>query len=131
MRKPSSPRYQIRKPNLRSGGEWDAASSRRWASRAEAVGLASCRLCGSGAWRLPRYIDESFVSGGKTGSRHLARLDLKISVEDLERVFEQAPFRRTGSASTVLVVNSAMARAHEESRLRKPSHGTPQMRAID
>src|ERR1700727_107445 len=131
MRRPSSPRYQIHKPNLRSGVEWGAASSRRWANQAEAVRRASCRLCGSGAWRLPRYIYESFISGGKTGGGHLARLDLKISFEDLERVLEQASLWWARRARAVLVVSSAMARAHKEPRLRKPSHGTAQVRAID
>src|SRR5580704_17796367 len=115
MRKPSSPRYRKHRPNLQSGGEWGAASSRRSARPAEADRQASCRWCGSSAWRLPRYIDESFIRRGKTGGGHLARLDLEISVEDLESVFEQPPLRRTGSASAVFVVNSAMAGAHEES----------------
>ena len=71
------------------------------------------------------------VCGGKAWCWQLASLNQKFSVENLECIFEQAPLRRTRCPCAVLVVNSAMARAHEESRLRKPSHGATQVRAVD
>src|SRR5260370_135590 len=43
----------------------------------------------------------------------------------------QPAFRRARSARTVAIVRSAVARAHEQAGLRKPTHGAAQVRAID
>src|SRR5207237_8506371 len=46
-------------------------------------------------------------------------------------VLEEAPGRRAGGARAVLVVRAAVAGAHEEPRLREPSHGAAEVRAVD
>src|ERR1700734_1859942 len=69
--------------------------------------------------------------GGLSGRGHLAGFDQKPSAINLVVIFEQSAFGGAGSARTILIINATMARAHEQARLRKPAHRTPQMRAVD
>src|SRR5262249_46838793 len=76
-----------------------------------------------------------FLSGelGDRCSRRgqFASLDGDEAVLDFVRILKKTAFRRTGSARAIPVIRSAMARTHEETRLRKPADRTAQMRAVD
>ena len=52
------------------------------------------------------------------------------AVFNFVRIFEHPTFRRTGGARSVAIINAAMARAQEQTGLRKPSHRTSQVRAV-
>src|SRR5262249_3835070 len=63
--------------------------------------------------------------------RELAGLDQQTAVLNLVVVLKESARRRTRSPRSVLVVHAAVAGAHEEPRLLEPTHGTPQVGAID
>ncbi len=125
-RRRSLRRCRTHRTSLRYPAGSGAASSRGSGPRVEAADRASCQFRGSGAWR-PLRIDRR----RRAGRKQFARLDVQVPIEDLERVFEQAALRRPGCARAVPVICSAVARAHEKARLRKPPHRAAQVRAIN
>src|SRR5438132_8677512 len=50
---------------------------------------------------------------------------------DLVGIFEQATLRRSGGARAVRIVGATVTRAHEQVRLREPTDGAPEVRAVD
>src|SRR4029453_13699905 len=50
---------------------------------------------------------------------------------DPEWILKQASLRRPGSAGTVSIIGTTVARTHEQSGLREPAHGTAEMRAVN
>ena len=72
-----------------------------------------------------------YLRPGAAWRGHLAGFDQQLSAVDSVVVFEQSAFWRAGGAGAVLVIRTAMARAHEQAGLREPANGTPEMRAID
>src|SRR5207249_5461065 len=64
------------------------------------------------------------------GCRDLTGFDEEISRFDLVGIFEQATIRRSGGARAVRVVGATVTRAHEQVRLREPTDGAPQVRAV-
>src|SRR5260370_21646821 len=62
---------------------------------------------------------------------HLAGFNQEHSARNPVFVLKQSSLRRTGRAGAVLVVRTAMAWAHEQPRLRKPTNGTSEVRAIN
>src|ERR1700733_1570745 len=83
----------------------------------------------SGAWRF--LYDGHQTGVGTSRGGHLARLNQQRSLLHLICVLEQATFRRSGSARTVLIVGASVAWAQEQTRLWKPTDGTSQVRAVD
>src|SRR5207253_1845111 len=69
--------------------------------------------------------------GWGSRSRQFASLNRNHTVLHLVRILEQPAFRRARSARTVAIVRSAVAGAHEQAGLRKPTHRAAQVRAID
>src|SRR5437660_12808170 len=65
------------------------------------------------------------------GRGDLTRPDEEISRFDLVGIFEQATIRRSGGARAVRVVGATVTRAHEQVRLREPTDGAPEVRAVD
>ena len=63
--------------------------------------------------------------------RHLAGADVEFITDNLVFVFEQSPFRRSGRASAVRVVGTAMAGAHEKLRLGEPANRTAKVGTVD
>src|SRR6266404_6876393 len=63
--------------------------------------------------------------------RQFTRLNSDETVFDFVRIFEQPALRRTGGTRAVAVIRAAVARAHEQTRLRKPTDGAAQVSAID
>src|SRR5215510_8870981 len=61
----------------------------------------------------------------------LAAADPELPLADLVLVLEEPARRRSRGARTVLVVDAAVTRTHEELGLREPPHGTAEMRAVD
>src|SRR5580704_2243194 len=80
----------------------------------------------SGAWL---YSSDDIRGLPRCG--HLAGFDEYLSAVYFVVVFEQATFGRARSASTILVINSSMARAHEQAGLREPADRTSEVRTID
>ena len=54
----------------------------------------------------------------------------RLPVLDPPDAVEQAARRRSGGALAVLVIDAAVARAHEQTRLRKPGHRAAQVGAV-
>ena len=57
--------------------------------------------------------------------------DPELAALDLVLVLEEPAWRRARGARAVGVVGAAVARAHEEARLREPAHRTAEVRAVD
>src|SRR4030095_16085320 len=69
--------------------------------------------------------------GWRSRSRQFASLDRNHTVLHLVRILEQPALRRARSARTVAIVRSAVAGAHEQTRLRKPPDWAAEVRAIN
>src|SRR5581483_7115 len=71
------------------------------------------------------------VSHGLREGRDLSAADPELSVLDLVLVLVEAARRRPRRALAVLVVDAAVARAHEEAGLREPPHRAAEVGAVD
>ncbi len=58
-------------------------------------------------------------------------LDFQVAVLHSPHAVIQAARRRTAGVLAIFVIHAAVARAHEQARLRKPFHRAAQVRAID
>src|SRR5580698_1097060 len=76
-------------------------------------------------------MDEVGIGGGRTWCRQFARLNLKLSIENLKRILKQPALGWSRCARAVFVVGAAVTRTHEQSRLRKPSDRASEVGAID
>src|SRR5207245_8219226 len=94
--------------------------------RAAGADRASRSRSRSGARRLLRG-----DGSDAPGCRDLTGFDEEISRCDLVAILEQTTLRRSGGARAVRVVGATVARAHEQVRLREPTDGAPQVRAVD
>ncbi len=63
--------------------------------------------------------------------RQLSGFNHQLAVLHFVLVLEQSALRRPGSARAILVVHAAVARAHEQARLREPAHRASEVRAVD
>src|SRR5204862_7694712 len=64
-------------------------------------------------------------------SWHFATLYPEITILYFVRVLKESARRRSGRARTVLVVDSAVAGAHKQSRFLEPPHRAAKVRAVD
>src|SRR5256885_11708054 len=64
-------------------------------------------------------------------SRELTSAHPELPFANLVVVFEKAPRRRPRGARAIFVVDPAVARAHEQTRLREPAHWAAEVRAVD
>ena len=125
------------------GAAEDVSPARRLARDRMLHGLANrCRQAeGAASNQAPTSFDQAHGglpaeilirrAVGDAGGGHLARVDQQIPMLHLVAIFKQAALRRPGGAGTVRIVDAAVARAHEQARLREPTDRTTQMRAID
>src|SRR5215475_11284791 len=79
-----------------------------------------------------RWIETVPCGSGRLGERRdLSAAHPELSVLDPVLVLEQCSRRRARRARPIFVVDAAVARAHEELRLREPANGTSEVGAID
>src|SRR2546426_24624 len=84
-----------------------------------------------GAAAAPLDPTSSGASHRPRQRRELAAAPPELPLPDLVLVLEESPGRRSGSARAVLVVRTAVTGAHEQPRLREPSHRAAEVRAVD
>src|SRR5262249_54997208 len=123
--KQPAPHFRKRTTSLLYCAVRDARRHREWEPRSAGARRTIPRSGRSGAWPLP------FRAGrGRPRRGQLAALNRNQPVLDLVRIFEQAALRRTRGTRAVAVICSAMARAHEQTRLGKPANRTAEVRAV-
>src|SRR5437867_7367826 len=64
-------------------------------------------------------------------SRELTSSHPELAFANLVVVFEKATRRRPRGARAIFVVDPAVTRAHEQTRLREPAHWAAEVRAVD
>src|SRR5262249_22566585 len=97
-----------------------------WEPLAAGGGRTIAQCLRSGAWRCP-----SVESGIPPRCRQLTGMNTGLAVFNFPRIFDKPALRRARGARTIAVVHSAVARTHEQTRLREPANGTSQVHAVD
>src|SRR5262245_49703352 len=100
----------------------------RWASTGPSVASRPARSS------IHRFTRRTMAMGGSDGARQGGELTAphpELTVAHLVLVLEQAARRRPRRMGAVLVVHAAVARAHEQARLREPAHRAAEVRAVD
>ena len=99
------------------------------------IGAASCKRRSNHSANLSLskahggFVSEK--SGACSRSGQFAGLNGDQTVLNFVRILEQPAFRWTRRARAVAVVRSAVARAHEQTGLRKPADRAAEVRAVD
>src|SRR5262249_54950117 len=104
----------------------DVRKPREWEPRAVGADRTMLRLRRSCAWRGP-----SLEGRVRSRCRQLPGLNGDVTVLNLERIFEEPPLRRPGSARAVAIIGAAMAGTHEQAGLRKPANRAAQVGTVD